>query len=146
MAQAINATVTDGSLRLEQIIPEAQLWQWFRDQADADPYRTAKMMGLPSLTLTLSQRPIKVQTIIDNYKRENPAYKRGNVRGLQIFEAMIKNTGAKTLDDLTQNALTDWRNYSIALSSATPRITIAPHWLSSLSSDWIGFGQSGGGR
>lgn len=93
--------------------PAGEFWPWLREQMITRPEYVAKMTGLPELAnlrhLPLPKPPIKVDELIATYERHNPSTDRAKRRAVSTFRRLTRFADAKTLDDLTQEQLSAWR-------------------------------------
>jgi integrase len=106
--------IPDADVMASYPIPEHVVWPWLRDQLVARPEYVARMIGIPEVAglkyLALPRPALKVEAIIDNYRKHSPATSKGKERAEAIFRRLIEHSGAKSLDDLTHEALMAWRD------------------------------------
>ncbi len=71
------------------------------------------MTGIPELAnfrlLGMPKEAIRLSALMAVYNRENPSNDRSKKNAIAVMERLMKFTNAKTLDDLTQEALLAWR-------------------------------------
>lgn len=110
LAKTIDSTEnSDGTISLVQRVNEQEMWNWCRRQILADPVHAARMTGITALSHLRHdikpQADLKLDDLIAVYKRQNPASDKSKREALAALRRLIDNTQAKTLDDLTQDAL-----------------------------------------
>lgn len=101
------------SYRIGYNVPESVVWPWLRELFITDAGYVAKMVGLPELAGYRHFAPpapsIRLEALIDRYLDANPSTDKAKKRCVSIFRRLMDKTGAATLDDLTTEALTAYR-------------------------------------
>lgn len=95
-------------------VPSESFWAWLRDQLITRPEYVAQMTGIPELAnlrhLPLPKPAIKLEELVEVYMIHNPSKLYSRQRAVRTFRKLMRFTKAQTLDDLTQEKLTAWRN------------------------------------
>ena len=103
-----------GNVAFTQRVDEARMWEWARGQIIADSANAAKRLGLPGIaSLDFSAAPapsLSLQFILDTYLAKSPAKDKSKREAANTFKRMMAYTKAKTLKDLTTDALKAWRD------------------------------------
>jgi len=115
LAAAIDSTMeVDGRISFIQKIPEAKLWEWMREQLIVRPDVAARMTGIPQLasiaSLPIPKPSISLADIIAAYTAKNPASDKAKREAIAVLSRLGKHANAKTLNDLTIETLTAWRD------------------------------------
>lgn len=115
LAAAIDSTMeVDGRISFIQKIPEAKLWEWMREQLIVRPDVAARMTGIPQLasiaSLPIPKPSIPLADIIAAYTAKNPASDKAKREAIAVLSRLGKHANAKTLNDLTIETLTAWRD------------------------------------
>jgi integrase len=100
-------------VKVQRVVTTTEFWTQVREELTLRLDNAAKMTGITGLLrLKYNEIPapaIKVSEIIKTYQEQNPSTPRAKTRCVAIFNRLIDFTGAKVLDDLTQDRLTDFR-------------------------------------
>jgi integrase len=96
-------------------MPSAVLWGWLREQLITRPEYIAKMTGILEVAglrnLPLPRPPIKLADLVRLYVEQNPAKEKSKREALSVWNAFTQFASAKTLDDLTQETLLQYRQH-----------------------------------
>jgi integrase len=103
----------DGSLFVEQPVTEPAFWAKVRQELIARPDHVARMVGIPEVAnlrqLPMPTEAIKLADLIDVYRKQNPSTDKSKREAIATLNRLIEETGAKLLDDLTQDKLLSFR-------------------------------------
>lgn len=103
-------------LILNHVISEAKLYEWFRVQLLNHPDHVARMTGLPGLktaVLDVAKPSLNLQKLIDLYCDESDTNKNTKSHARTDWKRMTKFTGARVVDDLTTDALRNFRQHVV---------------------------------
>lgn len=93
--------------------PADDYWRWLREELIARPEYVAKMTGIPELAnlrhLPLPKPAIQIEELVTAYERENPSTERSKRRAIITLRKLARSADARTLNDLTQERLSAWR-------------------------------------
>jgi integrase len=91
---------------------DKDFWPWLRKLFAEQPAHVAKMLGVPEervRELPLPRPSIKLSDIVDAYRRENPSTAKSKDEAVAVVDRLVAYTNARTLADLTQDALGRFR-------------------------------------
>jgi len=115
----MTVSVDNGQVRADQPVPEAAFWLCVRDVLLKRPDYAARMTGIPELAnlhrMGIPKDTISITRLVENYRQNSPSKSRE--RTADIFKDVARVIGAKTLDDLSIETLSAFRQKTEAKSS-----------------------------
>ena len=104
-------------------IPKRWLWDYFREQLTSRPEYVAKMTGIASLVnlpnLPAPAEPLKLADLLALYLEQSESHWRTKGQVKSAFRRLLAITEAKTLSDLTTEALIGFREAVTAYLAPT---------------------------
>ena len=122
----------DDPARLELEVPESIIWPWLREKLINNPGYVAEAVGIPELTslarFALPKPSIRLSDVITCYEKHSPATGKAKQEALSKFHDLVKFAGAKTLDDLSDQKLLDYRAKVVSNPALTSSGTISAYF------------------
>lgn len=110
LAAMLSHSDTQAGFQVDQLVPEAKLWEWLREKAAQDPDHAAKMMGISKEAIMSMRKPsIRLSHLADVYRDHSDSKAQSKREALKTFDEFIRITGATTLEDLSADVLKKYR-------------------------------------
>lgn len=103
----------DGDSIIIRLAHPNAVWGWLRQLLIEKPEHVAKMTGIPQVAnlrhMALPRPRLALSTLIQAYREKNPSTEKAKREAIAPLERLIEHAHAKTLDDLTTDALIAFR-------------------------------------